>query len=164
MNPSEKEATVYKILSQLKITYSTLEHDVITTMEQGREISQKLEGVIPIKLLLLDKKTGKLYLYVKLNDGKKISFKDLGNALGTKNLSMAPGNLLQTKLGVGIGCATIFALLNDPDKEINIIIDKNIPPDQKINFHPMRNDATTTIHYSDMIKYLDFFGHHVEFL
>jgi len=160
---SPDEVTIYKIFSELGISHKTLEHDVVTTMEEGVEIAKKLEGFVPLNLLLKDKKNGKLYLVVKSNDGSKLNFKELENILGVKKLCMAPRDLLQTKLNVPVGSANVFAILNDSSNEIQVLIDKKIPQDGKINFHPMRNNATTTIEFNDMLKYLSYFNKDVKY-
>lgn len=45
---------LFVCLKELGITYTVLEHKVITTMEQGKEIMKKLDGIVPICLFLKD--------------------------------------------------------------------------------------------------------------
>lgn len=144
---------------ELSIAHQTLEHPEIRTMEAGREIMQRLEGVVPVNLLLKDK-TGNRYLLIKTIENKT-KFKDIGKAANAKALQMEARTALSEILNVPEGCATVFALLNDTEHAITVIIDDTIPKDSKINFHPLRNDATTTISYEDMIKFIQSLGNRI---
>lgn len=148
MEVTQEEKKLYDILSELEIKYTKLPHKVIKTMEEGKAIMKKLEGNVCINLLLKGK-NGKLYLVVK-KVGGKVDTKKLGKSLNTK-LGIAPMNEMTTILGVPEGCATVFAVKNNVD--ITVLIDRTLEGN-KVNFHPMRNDATITIEYNDMIKYI----------
>ena len=59
----------------------------------------------------------------------------------------------------------LFGLINDSEKKIStIIIDENIPKDSAINFHPLRNDATSTISYQDMIKFIEHLKYPIKYI
>lgn len=151
---SEQEQKLYAVLDGIGIHHTTLYHKVVTTMDEGKEIMKQLEGNVLVNLLLKDN-TGQLYLVIKMMT-TKLNFKDLATkTLKVKSTNMPPKEVMTSKLAVPVGCATVFALCNDASHEIKVLIDNNIPKDQKVNFHPMRNDATTTISYDDMIKYIN---------
>jgi len=148
-----------QVLDELNIEYTVLEHDLITTMEQGKEIMEKLEGVVPINLLLKDK-SGNHYLMVK-KMGNNEKFKTIAKKVGTKSLQMEARSALPEILKVPPGCATIFGLMNDPN--IVLLVDESIPKDGKVNFHPLRNDATMTISHEDMIKFVEHLGNEIKY-
>lgn len=153
------DPTLAAKFDELSISHQTLEHPVIRTMEAGREIMQRLEGVVPVNLLLKDK-AGNRYLLIKTMDNKT-KFKVIGKAANAQALQMEARAALSEILNVPEGCATVFALLNDAEHAITVIIDDTIPKDSKINFHPLRNDATTTISYEDMIKFIQSLGNRI---
>lgn len=158
---SEIDNVLAKVLEDLSIDYFVLEHDVITTMEQGKEIMTKLEGVVPINLLLKDS-AGNRYLLIK-NMENRTKFGDIGKVIGAKSLQLEARTALSEVLHVPEGCATVFALLNDTEHKITVVIDTSIPADGKINFHPLRNNATMTLKYTDVLRFLDRLGNPVKY-
>jgi len=154
---TKEQQHVYTILDTLGINYKTLDHPVITTMEEGREIMKQLEGSVCVNILLQDK-AGAFYLVAKsLTTQMKVN--QLGKALGIIGLTMAPKEAMGTVLKVPPGCATVFAVYENPN--VTVLIDNQLPKDKPVNFHPMRNDATTTISYSDMVKYVEHCGNRI---
>ncbi len=151
----EKEQHVYTVLDSLSIPHSTLYHPVIKTMDEGKEIMKKLTGTVCVNILLFDKKGGNTYLVIK-NMTTKMKINEIGKSLGISGLTMAPIPALEAILKVPPGCATVLAIYNSP--HVTVLIDNNVPKDQPVNFHPMRSDATTTISFSDMIKYVNHCG------
>lgn len=142
-----------KILADLQIEYSVLEHEPITTMEQGKEIIKKLQGNVCLNLLV--KSDDKYYLVIK-KMGEKVDLDKLTKILNlTKKLKVSSPSEMTNQLKVTVGCANVFAIMNNPN--ITILIDSDLKND-KVNFHPMRNDATMTITFDDMLKYINHFG------
>jgi Ala-tRNA(Pro) deacylase len=158
---SEIDSALLTILKDLGVEYSVLEHDVITTMEQGKEIMKKLDGVVPINLLMKDS-TGNRYLLIKQMENKT-KFGDIGKVIGAKSLQLEARTALSEVLHVPEGCATVFALLNDTEHKITVLIDSSIPADGQINFHPLRNNATLTLTYADMLRFVDKLGNPIKY-
>lgn len=66
--------------------------------------------------------------------------------------------MLADKLGCVPGNANFFAISNDTEKSIQVIIDKRIMDAEHVAFHPMNYNATTAIKKDDiwtMWKMLD---------
>ncbi|NIO44948.1 MAG: prolyl-tRNA synthetase associated domain-containing protein [Candidatus Aenigmarchaeota archaeon] len=122
---------------------------------------KKLEGVVPINLLLKDNNDD-LYLMIR-QMSTQIKFKTLSKKIGTKGLQLTKRSALSEILSVPEGCATVFALLNDPENKIVVLVDDTIPKDGKVNFHPLRNDATMTISYEDMVKFVEDCGNEIRY-
>lgn len=142
------EKRLYALLNKLGIRYKTLYHPVIKTMEEGKELLKRLKGVVPVNLFFQDE-NGQLYLIIKSMQSE-LSNKDLAQALGVEKLSRADLALL----GVPPGCVTVFGLLNN--SEVKVVVDGHIPKDGKVNFHPLINDATTTITYEHMMRFITY--------
>jgi Ala-tRNA(Pro) deacylase len=47
-----------------------------------------------------------------------------------------------------------FALANDKDNKVKIIVDKKMYEAKSLSFHPMQNDALTEISSEDLKKFL----------
>jgi tryptophanyl-tRNA synthetase len=153
---TKDEAKLYEVLDELKVKHQTLYHQPITTMEQGQEIAKKLSGKVCKNLLLQGKDM--YYLYVT-DMTTVVNMKTLHKKLGITKIKFAEKHMLQELLHVPIGCATVFGLLNDKEHRVTVVFDDSLPKDQPVNFHPLRNDATTTISYVDMLKFLNHLGY-----
>ena len=54
---------------------------------------------------------------------------------------------------------TPFALINDPECRVQLIVDARMMEFEHLNFHPLDNRATTNIALSDLIRFIDACGH-----
>ena len=61
-------------------------------------------------------------------------------------------------LGVEPGSVTLFAIINDPDCRVTLILDEALFALDPVNFHPLKNDATTAISPADMLKFVRALG------
>ena len=62
-------------------------------------------------------------------------------------------------LGVRPGAVTPFGLLNDRDHRVDVVLDSGLAAYGQVNAHPLHNEATTTILWSDLLRFLDLTGH-----
>ncbi len=60
------------------------------------------------------------------------------------------------------GSVTGFALMNDPDGQVKFIADAALLAFDTVNFHPLRNDMTTSISTPDFLAFAAATGHEVE--
>lgn len=153
------ESKLYKIFSELKINYITTYHDVITTVQEGEAVAKLLDGTI-CKNMLLQSAESEYFIFISKPE-IKVKLGELQKKLKVKKLKFVDREILPELLGVPRDCATVFALINKSDKQINVVIDESIPTDKKVNFHPLRTDATTTISYDDLIKFVKYCGSNI---
>lgn len=153
------EIVLINKLQELGIKYSIMEHEPITTMEQGLNIMNKINGCVPVNLLLKDKNKN-YYLFIK-SLTRNIKINDLSKILKINGLTMAKNDELKTVLDVSIGCVTLFGIMKDP--KIKILLDKTIESDD-ITFHPFRNNASMTIKREDMFKFITACGNVYQFV
>lgn len=149
--PNEK--ILYDKLVELNIDYLTTYHMPVTTMAEGEEIMKRLEGIVCKNILLEGtiNNVKEYYLYIT-RESSKVNLKELSQSVGAK-FKFADRDKLQSLLNVPRGCATIFGLINNKQHNIKVLIDKEIN-NCKVNFHPLRNDATTTISYESMLLFI----------
>ena len=69
---------------------------------------------------------------------------------------------LMEYLGVEPGSVTPFAVMNDEDKQVTMILDTALFEHEVGNFHPLKNTATTTIHMDDLERFLKQMGHEAQ--
>ena len=67
---------------------------------------------------------------------------------------------LEGILGVKAGSVNLFSIVNDVDKQVNLVIDQRLWNDfDYVGFHPMVNTSTTAISRDDMKKVIELSGH-----
>lgn len=145
------------LLDKLDIQYEKLDHSPITTMEEGTELMEKLVGTIPINLLFKDN-NNKYYLVVK-NQENKMKLNDIGKQFSLKGFKMVRQQEMVNLLQIEPGSLSILALNNLASdilkQNMCVLIDKTIPSDLPINFHPKVNNITVTMGYDSMISVLN---------
>ena len=143
--------------SSLGIKTETREHPPVFTVEEARELRGQIPGGHCKNLFLKDEK-GAVWLIVCLEDAR-IDLKSAPAKIGSRRLSFGKPDLLMTLLGVEPGSVTPFGLINDTEKRITVILEERMMKESLLNYHPLNNDATTTIASSDLITFIRSCGH-----
>jgi len=86
----------------------------------------------------------------------------LSKTLGCPRLSFGKPDLLLEVLGVTPGSVTPFALINDSEHRIQPLLDKAMLDHELLNYHPLTNEATTTIKAADLQVFIKAMGHKAE--
>lgn len=148
---------LFEYMAQLGIKTTTVEHEPLFTVEQADKLASDLPGG-HIKNLFLKDDAAQLWLVVA-EAHTKIDLKKLGAALNAKKLRFADEQLLWQTLGVKPGSVTPFALINDHDHKVKVVLDKTLFECDIINAHPLENTATTSISRADFKTFLESTGH-----
>jgi Ala-tRNA(Pro) deacylase len=146
-----------KRLQELGIAHQTHEHPAVFTVEEAQRHCGHLPGAHCKNLFLKDKK-GQLWLVVTL-DGREVNIKALQKAMGAARLSFGKAELLMEVLGVIPGAVTPFGLINDSEQRVQVILDVEMMAADLLNYHPLRNDATTAIAPADLRRFISACGH-----
>lgn len=147
---------LYARLDALGIAHSTTHHRPVFTVEEGRDLKAQMQGGHSKNLFLKDKK-GALFLLCALGE-TAIDLNAVSKLIGAGRFSFGNADLLMQHLGVTPGAVTLFALVNDPDQRVKLILDEGFFTHDLVNFHPLRNDATTAISPKDMVKFISALG------
>ncbi len=148
---------LFKQLIALNIKYILYEHEPLFTVEQAQKISLNIPGG-HIKNLFLKDDNGKFWLIVA-QDHTKIELKKVAQMMNAPKLRFANEQLLMEYLGVKPGSVTPFALINDTNHTVNVILDAVLLTFDTINAHPLQNDATIGVNQSDFKKFLKYTQH-----
>lgn len=155
----EKEA-VYEVLNNLGIGYNIITHPAVFTSAEADQYRTLFEGSRCKNLFLRNEKGNTHYLVI-IDQSKNVNLKRLAVELGEKRLSFAsPGGLLK-HLGLTPGSDSVFGLINNPERDVVVILDEALQKEKTINFHPNVNNETLTILYSDLLKFLHWTGNRV---
>lgn len=148
---------LFALFDELAIKTSTIEHIPVFTVEDAQKVHGDIKGGHCKNLFCKDEK-GVLWLIVALEDAR-IDLKAAKDRIGSRRLSFGRPELLLEILGVEPGSVTPFSLINDKAIKTNVILDAAMMKLDLLNFHPLKNDATTTISSDDLIKFIKATGH-----
>ena len=143
--------------SKLGITTETREHPPVFTVEEARELRGQIPGGHCKNLFLKDEK-GAIWLIVCLEDAR-IDLKSAPARIGSRRLSFGKPPLLMELLGVEPGSVTPFGLINDTGNRITVILEARMMQEPLLNYHPLSNDATTSIASADLLTFIRSCGH-----
>jgi len=155
--PDAREAALYERLAALGIQWKTFAHEPVFTVEEADRVHGDMPGCHTKNLFLKDRKDG-LWLVV-LRAELRVDLGALAKALGAPRFSFGSPDLLLATLGVEPGSVTPFALLNDPEAKVRVMLDEGMLRHSPLNFHPLRNDRTTAITPEDLLRFLRACGH-----
>jgi Ala-tRNA(Pro) deacylase len=141
----------------LGIVTATTEHPPVYTVEEARALRGAISGGHCKNLFLRDDK-GAIWLIVGLEDAR-IDLKSAPAKIGSRRLTFGKPELLMEVLGVEPGSVTPFGLINDTGCRANVILDRSMMDHAMLNYHPLRNDATTTIRSADLVAFIRSCGH-----
>ena len=148
---------LFAFLDSLAITTTTVEHPPLHTVEESRVLRGEIPGGHCKSLFLKDRK-GALWLVVALEDAR-VDLNRLAKLLGAARLSFGRPELLDEVLGVTPGSVTPFALINDRDGRVGVVLDQAMMAHDPLNYHPLTNEATTTIARDDLLRFIRACGH-----
>ncbi len=154
---AEKEKKLYDLLDKLGIAYTRHEHPPVYTVDEAKAYWQDIPGV-HCKNLFLRNSKGNRHFLVILEQSKRVDLKQLAEKTAAGKLSFASANRLEKYLGLETGAVSPFGLINDLNKEVEVVLDKDLLQSDRVNFHPNVNTATLTLSFADFKRFLDHCG------
>lgn len=155
MSPATED-DLFARFDALGIKHTTIRHRPVFTVEEGADLKAQMPGGHSKNLFLKDKK-GALFLLCALGE-TVIDLNAVSKLLGAGRFSFGSAERLKAHLGVEPGSVTIFALINDPERRVTLVLDEALLAHDPVNFHPLKNDATTAISPADLLKFIDALG------
>lgn len=159
----EREKKVYETLDELEISYDKYEHPAVNTIEEIDDYIKE-DNIYHCKNLFLRNSKGNKHYLVVVESHKKTNTKDLAKKIQSTRLSFASEKRMDKYLGLKPGSVSPFGLINDENKEVELIIDKDLKTREKITFHPNVNTASVTISYDDFQKYINWCSNNVTYV
>lgn len=151
---------LFEILKNLGISYELHHHAPIFTVEEGEHLKVSIPGIHCRNLFVRDKKE-EMFLVVAANE-TRIDMKKLSNVLGCGRLSFGSPDRLWRHLGIRPGSVCPFCIINDTDKKVRIMLDKQMMQAQRMNVHPLDNAMTVGLSPADLIRFIEHVGHKPE--
>jgi Ala-tRNA(Pro) deacylase len=154
--PTEPEA-LYARLDALGIPYALHEHPPIFTVAEGAHLKASIPGVHCRNLFVRDKKE-RMFLIVVPNE-TRLDMKKLPALLGCDRLSFGSQERLWTHLGVRPGSVCPFAIVNDTENKVRIVLDAEMMKAARVNYHPLRNHLTIGLAPEGLVRFIEACGH-----
>ena len=155
--PPATDRELFARLDALGIAHKTYEHAAVFTVEESRAACAHVPGGHTKNLFLKDRK-GSLWLVVAREE-LRVDLNALSKVLDAPRFSFGSAELLIAGLGVPPGSVTPFSLINDRQGKVRVVLDEAMLALDPLNFHPLRNDRTTAITASDLLKFVRDTGH-----
>lgn len=152
------ENDLFRLLDNLNIETKTYQHPPLYTVEDSQSLRGEIPGGHCKSLFLKDKKNN--FILAVLSEDRRLDMKALSDfeGLNVGRLSFASADRMIEMLGIKPGSVTPFSLINVENDDLIVILDKGMLQQEYLNYHPLHNEATTTIHRDDLIKFIEHFG------
>ena len=144
-------------LAELGIAASTVNHPPLRTVEDAKRLRGELPGGHVKNLFLRDKRQ-RFFLFTTLEDSA-VDLKALAKRLDAGRFSFANEQQLADLLGIAPGAVSPFAAVNDTAGAVTVVLDTALLAVSPLNLHPLRNDRTTAIAATDLVRFLESCGH-----
>lgn len=160
MSPYEQ---VKVVLDKLAIPFQIVEHPAVYTTEEADKYIEGMKGVRTKSLFLTNKKKTVFYL-VFMADDKRLDMKHFAEIVNEKHIKFASEENLMAKLGLKPGSVSIFGLLNNHDKDVQVYFERDIVGDVPLTFHPNDNTKTMFIAVDDLFRFLKTEGYEYQII
>ena len=139
-----KEMAVYSILESLNIPYERIDHPEAMTIEACQDIDKIFNLEMNKNLFLCNRQKTDFYLLL-MPGNKPFKTKDLSQQIGAARLSFAEASFMEEFLNITPGSVSVMGLMNDKEKKVNLLIDKDLLSLDEIGIHPCVNTSTLKI-------------------
>ena len=133
----DKEIRTYDLLDSLQVPFVRVDHDALPTIEACREV------------------------YLLLMPGnKKFKTAVLSKQIGSARLSFGEAEFMESFLDIKPGSVSVMGLMNDREKRVRLLIDKDILEGEYFACHPCINTSSLKFTTRDLMdKILPALGH-----
>jgi len=157
------EARVYARLAELGITYERHEHPPVPTVEDAERYWAGIDATHCKNLFLRNQKGNRHYLVI-IPHTKPVNLRAVADQIGDGKLSFASPERLMKHLGLAPGSVSPFGLINDRERAVRVVLDRELKTAARLSFHPNINTRTLVISGADFQKFLDAAGQTVRYV
>lgn len=154
-----KELRTYDLLDSLYISYERVDHDALPTIEACRQVDEILGTPMCKNLFLRNAQKTAFYLLL-LPGEKKFKTAALSKQIGSARLSFGEAEFMESFLDIKPGSVSVMGLMNDREKRVRLLIDKDILESEYFACHPCINTSSLKFTTRDLMdKILPALGH-----
>ena len=129
------------LLADSDIDYQAFEHPALHTCQDADRLAVERPGQ-RLKHLFLRDNYGRRHFVLLTAHDKAVDLKALSKQLQISRLGFASAERLKKYLGIEPGCVSLLALINDPDRHVEVLIDEVVWQGGALQCHPLVNTAT----------------------
>ncbi|MGT2711241.1 prolyl-tRNA synthetase associated domain-containing protein [Streptococcus oriscaviae] len=148
---------VFEKLKDMGIAYQVVEHPPAFTTEEADAYIEGLEGVRTKSMFLTNKKKTAFYLLI-MDDRKQLDMELFKELVGANRIRMASSDSLMEKMSLPAGTVSIYGLLNNKEKDIQVYFDEEILSEAILTFHPNVNTKTIFVKTEDVLRFVKEIG------
>ncbi len=146
-----------KLLDSIIISYDVYHHKPVFTVAESTALLHTIPGTHCRNLFVRDKKEA-MFLVVAANE-TPVDLKMLQDKLSCGRLSFGSPERLWRHLGVRPGSVCPFAVINDKDKSVQIVLDAHMMRSERVVYHPLVNDMSVGLSPEGLLRFLSETGH-----
>ncbi len=146
---TEVEERCYDFLDDLQVPYDRVDHEHADTIEDCELIEGLLGCKICKNLFLCNRQQTDFYLLL-MPGQKPFKTKILSKQIGTSRLSFADADHMRDYLGLTPGSVSVLGLMNDTEKRVRLLIDRELLQDAFFGCHPCMNTSSLRIAMEDV--------------
>jgi len=160
---SDLEQPVLAHLTELGIAFTRHEHPPVATVEEAEKHWAGISGTHCKNLFLRNQKGNRHYLVI-VPASKRVDLRKVAEQIGDGKLSFASAERLMTHLGVMPGAVSPFGLINDRDRAVRVVLDRDLKSAERVSFHPNTNTVTLAIAAADFDRFLQSCGNTTQYV
>lgn len=154
---------VLELLNNKNIKYNLIEHEEVHTIEDMNKLGLLDKGYV-CKNLFLRNANGKIHYLVSCSHEKDINMKELATKIGSTRLSFGSDERLSKYLGLKPGYVSPFGVVNNKDKNVIFVFDKELIGKKNVGFHPNTNKATVFLDFDEVVKIIKEHGNEIMYI
>jgi Ala-tRNA(Pro) deacylase len=145
-----KEIRTYDLLDKFNISYQRVDHSPLPTIDACQEVDALLNIEICKNLFLRNTQKTDFYLLL-LPGGKKFRTAALSKQIGSSRLSFAEPDFMVEFLDITPGSVSVLGLMNDKNRHVRLLIDKDVLTHEFFGCHPCINTSSLKFKTTDLL-------------
>ena len=145
-----KEIRTYDLLDNLNVSYQRVDHSPLPTIEACQEVDALLKIDICKNLFLRNAQKTSFYLLL-LPGRKKFRTAALTKQIGSSRLSFAEAEYMAQFPDITPGSVSVLGLMNDKDRRVRLLIDKDVLSNEYFGCHPCINTSSLKFKTADLL-------------
>lgn len=161
---SPREDRCYDFLDTLSIEYYRVDHEHADTIQDCEQVEEQLGCKICKNLFLTNRQQTDFYLLIMPGE-KPFKTKLLSKQINTSRLSFGTPEQMEQMLDTHPGSASVLGLLNDREKRVRLLIDRDLLSEKDFGCHPCQNTSSLRLKTHDLLdRILPALGHEPTFV
>ncbi len=146
-----REERCYALLDGLGVEYWRVDHYHADHIDDCHEVEKILGCDICKNLLLTNRQQTELYLLLLPGD-KPFRTKLLSRQIGTARLSFGTPAQMLSALDVTPGSVSVLGLMNDAERRVQLLFDRDLLKEEYFGCHPCINTSTLKMRTADVTE------------